>query len=202
MKKTLYLMRHGQTLFNVRRKIQGACDSPLTELGIKQAEHVRGYFNNIQLDHAYASTSERSSDTLEIILQGTLAYERSKSLKERNFGTFEGESEDLNPCDRDVHRSFFVPYGGEHASETEERMVNFLTQVMEKDDHQNVLAVSHAGASIQFMSHWVNPWSVLKGKVANCTIFKYEYENKVFKLVEIIHPNLDNNSFEFQEVSY
>ncbi|HQZ20610.1 MAG TPA: histidine phosphatase family protein, partial [Trichococcus flocculiformis] len=28
MKKTLYLMRHGQTLFNVRRKIQGACDSP------------------------------------------------------------------------------------------------------------------------------------------------------------------------------
>ena len=28
-------MRHGQTLFNLRKKIQGACDSPLTELGIK-----------------------------------------------------------------------------------------------------------------------------------------------------------------------
>ena len=32
MKKDLYLMRHGQTLFNVRRRIQGWCDSPLTEL--------------------------------------------------------------------------------------------------------------------------------------------------------------------------
>ncbi|HEX9025467.1 MAG TPA: histidine phosphatase family protein [Clostridium sp.] len=32
MKKTLYLMRHGQTLFNVRRKVQGWRDSPLTEL--------------------------------------------------------------------------------------------------------------------------------------------------------------------------
>ena len=37
MKKDLYLMRHGQTLFNVRRKIQGWCDSPLTELGKQQA---------------------------------------------------------------------------------------------------------------------------------------------------------------------
>ena len=37
MKKTLYLMRHGQTLFNVEHKIQGWCDSPLTEQGIKQA---------------------------------------------------------------------------------------------------------------------------------------------------------------------
>lgn len=38
MKKTLYLMRHGQTLFNLQHKIQGWCDAPLTPLGIKQAE--------------------------------------------------------------------------------------------------------------------------------------------------------------------
>ena len=38
MKKTFYLMRHGQTLFNVRRKIQGACDSPLTEQGIHSSK--------------------------------------------------------------------------------------------------------------------------------------------------------------------
>lgn len=35
MKKILYLMRHGETLFNVQRKIQGWCDSPLTENGKK-----------------------------------------------------------------------------------------------------------------------------------------------------------------------
>jgi len=46
MKKTLYLMRHGQTLFNVRRKIQGACDSPLTELGIQQAGIASAYFDD------------------------------------------------------------------------------------------------------------------------------------------------------------
>ena len=36
--KTLYIMRHGQTLFNVQHKIQGWCDAPLTEVGIRQAE--------------------------------------------------------------------------------------------------------------------------------------------------------------------
>jgi broad specificity phosphatase PhoE len=202
MKKTLYLMRHGQTLFNVRRKIQGACDSPLTELGIKQAEHTRKYFKSIDLDFAYCSTAERSSDTLEIILEDKLPYTRSKNLKERNFGTFEGESEDLNPTDRAVHRSFFVPYGGEHASQTEERMVNYLTEVMEKENHNNVIAVSHAGACMQFLSHWVDPWTIIKGKLGNCTIFKYEYENKVFRLVEMIYPDLENDGFEYQEVNY
>ena len=43
MKKDLYLMRHGQTLFNVRRRIQGWCDSPLTELGKQQALKAKEY---------------------------------------------------------------------------------------------------------------------------------------------------------------
>ena len=56
MKKTLYLMRHGQTLFNLRRKVQGWCDAPLTNLGVKQAIIAGEYFksNNITFDHAYS----------------------------------------------------------------------------------------------------------------------------------------------------
>ena len=46
MAKKLYLMRHGQTLFNVRKKIQGASDSPLTEVGIRQAQIAKQYFEN------------------------------------------------------------------------------------------------------------------------------------------------------------
>lgn len=40
----LYLMRHGQTLFNTLNRIQGWCDSPLTEKGRDQARQVRAYF--------------------------------------------------------------------------------------------------------------------------------------------------------------
>ena len=65
--KHLYLMRHGQTLFNVRRKIQGWCDSPLTELGIEQAKAARECLQDITFDHYYSSTAERCCDTLEIV---------------------------------------------------------------------------------------------------------------------------------------
>ncbi|MBQ3825401.1 MAG: histidine phosphatase family protein, partial [Spirochaetaceae bacterium] len=87
----LYLMRHGQTLFNSLKMIQGWCDSPLTELGVQQAKAAADYFskNGITFDHAYSSTSERACDTLEIVTGGTMRYERLKGLKEWNFGRFE-----------------------------------------------------------------------------------------------------------------
>ncbi|WP_288226655.1 phosphoglycerate mutase family protein, partial [uncultured Enterococcus sp.] len=56
MKKKLYLMRHGETLFNQLKKVQGACDSPLTENGIQQALRAKSYFKEtgIHFDHLYA----------------------------------------------------------------------------------------------------------------------------------------------------
>ena len=48
-------MRHGQTLFNVRRRIQGWCDSPLTELGKQQALKAKEYIKDISFDAVYAS---------------------------------------------------------------------------------------------------------------------------------------------------
>ena len=82
----LYLMRHGQTLFNVLKRKQGWCDSPLTDLGIEQARGAGRWFaeHGVAFDHAYSSTSERAVDTLELVLaesgQDELAYERVKDL--------------------------------------------------------------------------------------------------------------------------
>ena len=93
-----------------------------------------------------------------------------------NFGTFEGESEDLNPKTPEGYKDFFVPYGG--------------LGIMEKDDHQIVLAVSHAGACFHFMRNWITEeeakQAMMNGAFSNCAICKYEYENKQFNLIEII----------------
>jgi len=43
-------MRHGQTLFNEKKKIQGASDSPLTQLGIEQARMAKNYFDELHLN--------------------------------------------------------------------------------------------------------------------------------------------------------
>ena len=81
MKKVLYLMRHGETLFNVQGKIQGWCDSPLTTNGIKQAKAAAAYYERegIKFDAACCSTAERASDTLELIT--SLPYARLKALE-------------------------------------------------------------------------------------------------------------------------
>lgn len=186
MKKTLYLMRHGQTLFNVRRKMQGHCDSPLTNLGRKQAEIAGEYLKNIDIDHAYSSSLERCCDTLEIATDGSIPYTRLKGLKEMNFGVFEGESEDLKPTNKKVYDHFFVEYGGESLSQVRERMLKTCTEIMEKEDHNVVLAVSHGLASLCFLSNFQDTQELMKTGIPNCCIFKYEYENKKFKLVDII----------------
>ncbi|MCF0239373.1 MAG: phospho-N-acetylmuramoyl-pentapeptide-transferase [Streptococcus gallolyticus] len=46
MATKLYLMRHGETLFNTQGRVQGACDSPLTDLGIQQALLAKDYLPN------------------------------------------------------------------------------------------------------------------------------------------------------------
>ena len=196
MKKTLYLMRHGQTLFNKRKKIQGWCDSPLTSEGIKQAGYAKRYFedNKIPLDHAYSSTQERASDTLELVVD--MPYERLKGIKEMNFGIFDGESEDLHqPRSRPDQRSFeneYVKFGGEAMSGVQTRMSDTLTEIMERDDHQNVLAVSHGAASYFFTLKWFPTVSLDKVKFTNCCILKWEYENGKFTFIEAIEHDFNS----------
>jgi Fructose-2,6-bisphosphatase len=187
MKKTLYLMRHGETLFNVRRKIQGWSDSPLTETGIKQAQIAKEYFkqNHIVIDHAYSSTSERASDTLEIVTGGLLAYERVKDLREMNYGTFESESQDLNPS-REAYETFFCAYGGESRSQVRARIVPAIKNIMDKEDHACVLVVSHAGACFQFLGHTGSAYEDYAHAFGNCGIIKYAYDNGVFTPLEVI----------------
>ena len=191
MKKDLYLMRHGQTLFNVRRKIQGWCDSPLTEVGIDQAKAAGEVLKDISFDHYYCSTAERCSDTLELVMgEDIKPYGRLKGLKERYFGPFEGESEDLNPP-FESYDAVFSLFGGETKQEVTERMVKTITEVMEKDDHQSVLVVSHAGASMAFLSAWADCDKALNGaRFGNCNILHFAYENGKFVFIELIQPNL------------
>ena len=57
MTKTLYLMRHGQILFNKRYRLQGWCDAPLTPLEIYQAQEAGQYFKDAGIvfdDAAYS----------------------------------------------------------------------------------------------------------------------------------------------------
>lgn len=190
--KDLYLMRHGQTFFNQEGLVQGACDSPLTELGIEQAKQAAAYFDQagIRFGPLYSSTQERACDTLELVTSRQ-DYQRLKGLKEWHFGLFEAQPERLQPTFRPGATSFedlFVPYGGEDVDQVGERLLVTLTEVMEKAADQPVLAVSHGGAMWAFYLKIAAQDLDPQIRFGNCAICHYQYEKGHFKLVRVIDP--------------
>lgn len=192
MTKTLYLMRHGETLFNVQKRIQGWCDSPLTEAGIEQARLARKFFETegICFDHLYSSTSERASDTLELATART-DYKRLKGLKEWNFGRMEGQQEYLHPNrrpDQRSHEDFYLLYDGDEEQEIKTRISEAVRGIFqEMKEGEIALAVSHAGAIMQyFLSLKLEKHPDLH--FSNCCVFHYQLTGKEMSLVRIIDP--------------
>lgn len=189
--QNIYLARHGQTLFNVQHKIQGFCDSPLTTTGIQQAIAARDHLKelDIQFDDAYSSTSERASDTLEILTN--IPYKRVKELREWHFGSYEGEGEHLNPPL--PYNDFFVQFGGESQQDLTKRIVSAISEIAKNSSGDNILIVSHGAAIANFYRHWEHTSNIKRdGKISNCSLFHYEFENDQFKLQSIIEHDLSS----------
>ncbi|TXC85653.1 histidine phosphatase family protein [Metabacillus litoralis] len=89
-KVTLYFIRHGETQYNVEKRMQGFCDSPLTEKGILQARSVGKGLTDIHFEAAYASDSQRVLDTAKYAIgDRDIPLSVDTRLKEMNFGVFE-----------------------------------------------------------------------------------------------------------------
>ena len=63
----IYVLRHGQTSWNVDRKIQGKQDTELNEVGIKQAYEAKKKFNTLNIDLIMCSPLKRTKQTAQII---------------------------------------------------------------------------------------------------------------------------------------
>ena len=93
---TLYLTRHGKTMLNTTGRMQGWCDSPLTEDGAAVAEKLgRGLKKaGITFDAVYTSDSGRAIETAELILknngQPEVSLQRNPKVREVCCGIYEG----------------------------------------------------------------------------------------------------------------
>ena len=66
----IYLVRHGETSWNIGRKVQGQTDIPLNETGVRQAEKVREELKDEVFDVCYCSPLMRARRTAEIATDG------------------------------------------------------------------------------------------------------------------------------------
>lgn len=161
---TLYIVRHGETEWNVKGITQGQTNSSLTENGKKQALDTASELKDIKFDAIFSSDLTRAQDTAQIIkLNRDIVIQSSELLRERSFGSFEGKHGDEF---REILKEKILERErlseGESWSfrltddiETDEEIVNrFLLKLREISlayPNKIVLVVSHGGPIRMFL---------------------------------------------------
>ena len=182
--KKLYLLRHGQTEFNVKKLVQGRCDSPLTDLGRQQAGAAAAWLkaHNVTPDKVISSPLGRAMDTASLVATELLgpdaAVEPCEGIIERCYGTFEEGPHDALPTDVWDPGEDLVPFGGEGSKALQERMVATLANLMSAKGTETLLAVSHGSASRQFIKAAVPEGFELPAKLPNCAIMIFDFDEE------------------------
>lgn len=182
--KRLYLLRHGQTEFNVKKLVQGRCDSPLTDLGRKQAGMAAAWLkaHDVVPDKVVSSPLGRAMDTASLVATELLgpdaAVEPCEGIIERCYGTFEEGPHDALPTDVWDPGEDLVPFGGEGSRALQERMADTLTNLISAESVETLLAVSHGSASRQFIKAAAPEGFELPTKLPNCAIMIFDFDEE------------------------
>lgn len=146
----IYIVRHGETEWNVLGKLQGKQDIPLNEKGRKQALLTKGELDNKEIDLIISSPLKRAKETAEIINSDRgLPIIFDERIKERDFGEFEGLEyfyiDTKNFWDYYINEEYET---AETVQDFFKRIYSFLDDINKKYKDKNILLVTHGGVCI------------------------------------------------------
>lgn len=153
--KKIYIVRHGQTDFNLRGIVQGSgVDSSLNALGQAQAIAFHQVYQSINFDKIYTSALKRTKQSVQPFLDQGIAHEALAGLNEISWGTKEGfpitpeEDEYYHHMLRQWqlgHTSLRIEKG-ESPDEVLARLQQAMEYIMGKHDEQTILICMHGRA--------------------------------------------------------
>lgn len=148
----IYLVRHGQTEFNRERRIQGHVDSPLTDLGVRQAQAVGGLLRDLIREpggwRIISSPLGRAQATAEVISGslGGLPVELDGRIQEMSWGVHDGrlraELEAEHPDTFARTNWAFDASAGETYEDVAARVGDWLA-ALPPEPERRIIAVSH-----------------------------------------------------------
>lgn len=174
----ILMVRHGQTNWNVERRVQGSTDIELNETGIEQAKLVSKKLKEEKIDRIISSPLKRAKQTAQIIAKEVdcpIIYE--EGLMEREFGDFEGLK--ATEFDYDGFNSYQANKKGHHVEnirDFRERIYQTLDKIIAKYPDQNILLVAHGGVSIPVYCYFKglpNQDNLGEFALKNCEVAKY-----------------------------
>ena len=177
----IYIVRHGQTEQNLKKKLQGRSNHPLTDLGREQASAVGDAFRDagIVFDKVYTSPLDRAIETAKLVA-GDVPIECEDALIEMDYGPYEGtDLHDLPPEVEEFFRDFAhnpAPEGMEQLPDVVARAGEFLERLKAEAVDRHILLSTHAIA-MKGLLEYLTPesngayWSKFIG---NCAVYVTE----------------------------
>ena len=184
MANTFYIVRHGQTNWNILGKTQGHGNSDLTSQGIEQAQDLANEIKKFNIDYIYSSDLGRAVETAQIVADKlNIEVQKTTALREMGFGVWEGllideikkDHNDTYTTWRNQPHLVDIPKG-ETLHIIKERVDKFIAQLNEKYDNKNILLVSHS-VTVRVML-----LSFLNSSMEN--IYRIKQDNTALNIVE------------------
>ena len=145
----IYLIRHGETDYNLQHKIQGITDTVLNETGIKQAKFAKVEFDKLDIDLIICSTLTRAKQTADIINEDKqIKTLYSDLLVERNFGTLEGAYKNEDEFKKMMKDDTFLVKDMETLSMLYDRAKKIIDKVIREYNNKNVCIITHGGFAL------------------------------------------------------
>ena len=168
----LYIVRHGETEWNVIKRFQGQLNTPLTEKGIKKLKETGKKLENVLFDEVYTSELGRTVASAEIILNENRGYRNKKrelkklaELNEVYFGVWQGLTyEEALPKYPEEGNNYFYDVKNYKAENVEaenlkdalERFLKGINKILESHKSGNILVVTHGTVFEMFMNYVAN----------------------------------------------
>lgn len=200
----LYLIRHGETDWNIVKRLQGATDIPLNENGEALARETAEGLKEIPFDMVFTSPLKRAYRTAEIVKGNReIPLIVEERIREICFGDYEGlvsKSEGYSIPDQDF-KFFFTktdcyktPPNGEPIESLLERTNEFLEELKKREDLKDkTILVSTHGAAVRALLSNIEHCDIAhfwgKGVHKNCGVscvelvddeYQILWENKIF----------------------
>jgi glucosyl-3-phosphoglycerate phosphatase len=174
----LVLWRHGETEWNVGRRMQGQLDADLSEIGIEQARRAAPIIAGFVPQALLTSDLRRASDTAAVLAEQTdLPVKMDKRLRETHLGEWQGLThEDVDarwPGGRVTWRgnAAWAPPGGETRIEVAGRAKQVVNELDSREEVGVAVLCAHGGLIASLVAYLlglpVDRWPAL-GAIGNC----------------------------------
>ncbi|KJS11153.1 MAG: phosphoglycerate mutase [Peptococcaceae bacterium BRH_c8a] len=149
----IYLIRHGETIWNKDARFQGRSDIPLSPQGMEQARALGERLKGHKFAAFFSSGLSRAKLTAELVAEPHgQSVEVAKGLEELSFGDWEGLTiKEIRERYSEESSAWWarpldtrIP-GGETLAELAERSTAVLKQIVDKHPDQHVAVVAHGG---------------------------------------------------------